>query len=130
MKHITDKGFAFYIDLSVAVITMFLSIFLITAFFGGQTENKKQEIEKIELETTAIFLADSIAKNNEKGCAEYNSEKKRVESGEILSNCLEEFEGKEFGKVYLAKVTKRFLKIDKKEEVIELVFCELEGTAS
>ena len=141
MSRITNKGFAFYLDLAFASTALVACFLLMTSFYSGEAKREGESIQKTELETGSVFGADSIAKNSETGCAVYSPSKKRVEQGKISIECLVGLEGKKFGKAVLRGASisgnmlfysgkgncfaaKRLLDVEGNRQEVELVFCE------
>jgi len=141
MKIITCRGFAFYLDLAFAVIAMLFAVFLMMSFFSGETRSVSEKAEFARIETTAVFAADSIVKNNVMGCAVNSPAKKRIESNSLFSDCLKMLEGKPFGEYRVGRIdvsgetlfdscveenysVKRFVLVDGKKSVLEVGLCE------
>lgn len=89
MSTIDNRGFIFSIDLAVSFIAMLLMALLILMHASVLKEQQVESINKFDLQRNAIFLADSLVKNNDAaqpllGSALFDPEKHRV-----LSNSLD-----------------------------------------
>lgn len=83
----TAKGFIFSIDLLFAALAIFLMLFLVTASFNAKSNSTLNSIKRFSLHKNAVFLADSLVKNNSEnpllGAALFDAEKHRVKSNEL-----------------------------------------------
>ncbi|MDP2973802.1 MAG: hypothetical protein Q8N60_02010 [Candidatus Diapherotrites archaeon] len=89
-KPLGERGFIFSIDLTVSFIAMLLMVLLILMHASVLKDQQVESINKFDLQRNAIFLADSLVKNNDAaqpllGSALFDAEKHRV-----LSNQLDE----------------------------------------
>ncbi len=89
-KKIFEKGFIFSIDLTVSFIAMLLMVLLILMHASVLKEQQVESINRFDLQRNAIFLADSLVKNNDAlqpllGSALFDPEKHRVLSNNLDS---------------------------------------------
>ena len=104
MNIIDKRGFIFSIDLAVSFIAMLLMVLLILMHASVLKEQQVESINKFDLQRNAIFLADSMVKNNDAlqpllGSALFDAEKHRVLSNNldgILLSRAEQFEKEGF----------------------------------
>ena len=83
----TNRGFAFSLDLALATIAIILMLFTVAFHFNERTKIEVESIKKFQLEKNALFVADSLVKNDSesvlRGSAKLDEKKKRVKSNEL-----------------------------------------------
>jgi len=140
----------FSFDALISSIILLIFISLIIYEFAYSAERVQNMLEKNEKTAFAITLSDSLIKNRnseepEKGCAEYNSKTRRVQSNAIDKNLLEKIKPTKFGKYELSAIytktknnkkyffnsngkncitIERLVSINKKNSVLGVVVCE------
>ena len=84
---ITAKGFIFSADLAATTILIFIMLFTVVSSVSSRNLNAVQELKAVQLQKNAVFLLDSIVKNNSEnglvGAALFDVEKRRVKSNEL-----------------------------------------------
>ncbi len=91
MNTIDNRGFIFSIDLAVSFIAMLLMVLLILMHASVLKEQQVELINKFDLQRNAIFLVDSLVKNNDAGQPLLGSALFDAEKHRVLSNNLDSF---------------------------------------
>ncbi|MBN2067421.1 MAG: hypothetical protein JW744_03065 [Candidatus Diapherotrites archaeon] len=106
----TAKGFVFSLDLAVSFTAMLLMALLLLMHLGIAGEKQEIEFRQMELNRTALFLADSIVKNSnpEKpalGSAAFDKERARVLANELDAGLLGEIQEMEKNGFFIASIS-------------------------
>ena len=104
----TNKGFIFSIDVSLTALAIFVMLFLTINFAVTTTNRELKIVELFELEKNALFISDSIIKNDNEerlfGTAEFDETKHRVKSNELSLQRLREIKQFESSEFFIQKI--------------------------
>jgi len=81
--HLNQKGIIFSIDATISFVIALISILIFVLYLSNIVLSEERNIEQIELDQKAIFIADSMVKNQNSdnallGACNYDIDKKRV----------------------------------------------------
>jgi len=88
--HFLQKGFVFSMDFMLAFVVLLLMAYFCLLVIEEKVSKRAVFLKNTELESSAVFLADSMVKNFDEnnsfyGIAFFDSEKHRAKSNEISS---------------------------------------------
>ncbi len=85
----TDRGFVFSIDLVVSFLSMLLMVYLLLLHIGLREEREAEALNRLAFQRNAIFLTDSLVKNNNPEQALLGSASLDEKRHRVLSNQLD-----------------------------------------
>lgn len=111
-----NKGQVAGLDAAIAFLGLLCGLFLLLSFVFSQTNSSLDWFKRFELERSAVFLTDSLIKNNDPNFSQYGSaaldfSKKRVLSNELDAGLLSQVpfgQSQEPTGVFFNKVLVRF----------------------
>ncbi len=110
--NITDRGFAFSLDITFSSILVFAMLFLATFYFGTESESALESVRKFGLWKNALSVADSLVKNRSEngllGAAVFDEEKRRVMGNELDLKRIREITGIESSEFFVKEVSISF----------------------
>ncbi|MGI6589080.1 MAG: hypothetical protein ACOX1V_00230 [Candidatus Iainarchaeum sp.] len=120
---LNQRGIIFSTDATINFVIILFTLLIFTLTLSNTINSTKKELTQLELDQKAIFITDSLIKNQNTnqpllgGCI-YDEEKKRVLTNNIDYLKIKEASGLKINNFFVESITLEFLKTNQTEKII------------
>jgi len=122
--YLNQKGIIFSIDATISFVIALITVLIFVLYLSNIILSEERNIEQIELDQKALFIADSMAKNQNSensllGACNYDSDKKRVLTNNLnYTQIKTNSKSLELGDFFVKSITITPLTTNQKETII------------